>query len=308
MAQGKENGRILETIQEEHPAGTSQEWNLVVAPRRRAASDRPPGGSAPDSSPGDRAPVDRAPGDEVQSVTAQTADYRQEFPEDRQKRETKGQFYFQECSFQTNKERYLHKHIQDIHRITCFTCRDTFESFGKMIDHRRIKHPSNRKCKWFPECERGETCLYKHETAVESVENGPVQAIPAQHGDQITCRICNTRFEDKNEMMMHRKSDHIEKVNMCKNITAGITCRKGPLYCWYNHNQQASNTGAISRSTNINTTTVPAFNETNFPYGPTPKGVVVGQGNMDLQMIQQALLTQQQQMTSILAEILNLKK
>ena len=103
MAQGKENGRILETIQEEHPAGTSQEWNLVVAPRRRAASDRPPGGSAPDSSPGDRAPVDRAPGDEVQSVTAQTADYRQEFPEDRQKRETKGQFSVKNVAFKQIK-------------------------------------------------------------------------------------------------------------------------------------------------------------------------------------------------------------
>ena len=200
------------------------------------------------------------------------------------------------------------KNIEEIHRITCYTCRDEFESFSKMIDHRRVKHPSSKKCKWFPNCERGDTCLYRHEAAAESIENGTPQTTQA-HGDTpITCRICNKDFGDKNEMMMHRKADHLDKVNMCKNILAGINCSKGPIYCWYNHNQQAARTGALSRSTSRNTSSIPAFTEENFPYGPIPKGAVVGQGNMDLQMINQTLITQQQQMSVIMTEILKLKK
>ena len=176
-----------------------------------------------------------------------------------------------------------------------------------MIDHRRVKHPSNKKCKWFPDCERGESCLYIHTSGVNNIENETPQA-NVHRANQITCRICNNSFEDKNDMIMHRKAEHIEKVNMCKNILAGITCRKGPIYCWYNHSQQAESTGAISRSTRRNTTAVLPFTEQNFPSGPIPKGVVMGQGNIDLQMIQHTLLAQQQQMTALMGEMLKLKK
>ena len=151
-------------------------------------------------------------------------------------------------------------------------------------------------------------CLYIHEEVIEDEANEAPQERHAQREDRIICRICNQEFSDKNKMMMHRKSDHIDKVNMCKNILAGINCRKGPIYCWYNHSKRAAEAGELSRSTYRNTTTVPALNEQNFPNGPTPKGAVVGQGNMDLQMILQTLLTQQQQMTVMMAEILKLKK
>ena len=203
------------TTEEEDQTSPTQEWQTVQRPKRMASSSlgaRPSGDRAPSGT----SPGGRAPGDKVQPVTAQTAQYRQEFPEDRQERETQGQLDCQECSFQTNEERRLNKHIEDIHRITCFTCRDKFESFSKMIDHRRVKHPSSKKCKWFPNCERGDTCLYRHEAAAESIENGTPQTTQA-HGDTpITCRICNTDFGDKNKMMMHRKADHLDKVNMCK--------------------------------------------------------------------------------------------
>ena len=94
---------------------------------------------------------------------------------------------------------------------------------------------------------------------------------------------------------------------MCKNILAGINCRKGPIYCWYNHNRKASETREISRTTNRQTTSLPEFNEHNFPYGPTSRGPVVGQDNMDLKVIHQTLIQQQQQMTVLMAEILKLK-
>ena len=175
-----------------------------------------------------------------------------------------------------------------------------------MIEHRRIHHPSTKKCSNFPNCERGESCLYIHEGTTNNLNTVVTQE--NQTDGPVTCRICLSEFHDKNEMMIHRKNEHIDKVGMCKNISAGLNCRKGPAHCWYNHNKQAANTGATSRSTSRNTTSVPAFTEGNFPYGLTPRGAVVGQGNLDLQMIHQTLLQQQQQMTVMMAEILKLKK
>ena len=128
--EGVEDARRAVTAEEEDQTDSTQEWQTVQHPKRRASSSF--GAKAPGDRPsGDRAPSvispgGRAPGDKVQPVTAQTAQYRQEFPEDRQERETQGKLNCQECSFQTNEERRLNKHIEDIHRITCFTCKDKF--------------------------------------------------------------------------------------------------------------------------------------------------------------------------------------
>ena len=315
MAQGKVNGRISETSQEEHPAGTSQEWNLVIAPRRRAASDR--------------APVDRAPGDEVLAprgrvfsgepaaavevgtgeggapgvgqaprTTAQTAQYRQEFPV-----EQKAHWDCDECSFQTDQEIRLVKHIKSEHRITCFTCRETFENFSNMIEHRRINHPSNRICSKFPNCERGDLCLYKHEGSMADGTHANVNQTQGEEG-KVSCRTCKNEFRDKNEMMVHRKIDHINEVKMCKNILAGVNCRKSAVYCWHRHTNDASSPKDIP----MNNTAAPAFNVKNFPYGPTPQRAVVGQDNVSLQMIQQTLQSQQQQMTVIMSELMRLRQ
>ena len=118
------------------------------------------------------------------------------------------------------------------------------------------------------------------------------------------CRTCKTEFNDKNDMMVHRKTEHLSEVKICKNFKAGLNCRKGPDMCWYRHEQTEMNSRNISR----NSINAPAFNLQNFPIGPTPQGAVVGQYKMDLQMIQQTLLTQQQQMMEMMREIMNLKK
>ena len=195
----------------------------------------------------------------------------------------------EECSFTTDNKKRLEIHIKEKHRITCFTCKDTFRTFSEMIEHRRLNHPSTKKCANFPNCERGEQCLYRHEDATNDINIVNSQAQGAE--GHITCRICLSEFHDKNEMMIHRKSEHLSRVGICKNIEAGLICRKGPDHCWYQHNMMNS-----SRSTLRNNTTVPVFNVENFPHGPTPQGGVVGQNNMQFQIIQQTLQAQQQQM------------
>jgi hypothetical protein len=155
----------------------------------------------------------------------------------------------EECSFKTDSELRLESHIKEAHRITCFTCKNTFRSFSDMIEHRRIQHPSTKKCSNYPNCERGESCLYIHEGTTNNLNTVVTQE--NQTDGPVTCRICLSEFHDKNEMMIHRKNEHLDKVGICKNIAAGLNCRKGPVHCWYKHNL-GLNSNSIQRNKNKN--------------------------------------------------------
>ena len=172
-----------------------------------------------------------------------------------------------------------------------------------MIEHRRAKHPSTKKCNKFPQCVNGDRCLYIHEESVVNNEDGSKHSGQTQGEEgRITCRTCQEDFKDKNEMMVHRKIQHLNVVGVCKNIAAGINCRKGPENCWYRHDQHITPKSTLRNST----TAVPAFTQQNFPYGPTPLRAVVGQSNVELQLIQQTLQQQQQQMATIMTALLKL--
>ena len=210
-----------------------------------------------------------------------------------------------ECSFQAEEEIMLERHIKQAHRITCYTCKDTFKSFSEMIEHRRAKHPSTKKCYNFPKCVNEDRCLYIHEGSVENNKDGGPHGGQTQREEgKIVCRTCQVDFKNKNKMMVHRKREHLNIVGVCKNILAGINCRNGPENCWYRHDQCT-----IPKSTIINNTkSVPAFTPENFPFGPTPRKAVVGPNNVEFQLIQQTLQQQQQQMATMMAAILQLAK
>ena len=242
----------------------------VPAPRRATTPGEPAAaGEGPgegEEVEGGAAGVGRAP-----CATAQTAEYRQEFSEVHQQQQTQECWDCDECSFQTDHENCLLKHIKSEHMITCFTCR---ESFSKIIEHRRIDHPLNKICSKFPNCERGDTCLYKHEGSMDDIH--PTDANQTQgEAVKVKCKTGKKEFKAKNEMMVHRKINHINVV-MCKSILSGVNCRKGAVYCWYRHTQ---NNASVTQISNV---TAPAFNVQNFPYGPIPQRPVVGQDNMPL--------------------------
>ena len=54
----------------------------------------------------------------------------------------------------------------------------------------------------------------------------------------IACHYCGERFETKGNLMMHRKSAHIDKVNNCTYFSEG-NCDFGDR-CWYNHSRDRS--------------------------------------------------------------------
>ena len=82
------------------------------------------------------------------------------------KEHTSAQWNCMDCSFQGNCESDLMKHLkitshQPSHTVEdkrkifqdykqCYTCKMDFDGFFNLMNHRKIVHPSNKKCRNFP--------------------------------------------------------------------------------------------------------------------------------------------------------------
>ena len=87
------------------------------------------------------------------------------------------------CSFQASEPSELMNHLKatghqpskniDKKKIfkdfkQCYTCRMEFDGFYNLMNHRKLVHPSNKRCKNFPgSCSFGNECWYVHEEAME---------------------------------------------------------------------------------------------------------------------------------------------
>ena len=58
-----------------------------------------------------------------------------------------------------------------------------------------------------------------------------------KHGAKLSCNFCSKTFEQKNDLMMHKKEKHEEKVSACWKDTLG-TCDFGDKNCWFIHNSK----------------------------------------------------------------------
>ena len=118
--------------------------------------------------------------------------------------------------------------------ITCNNCQQDFTSFWNLMNHRKLMHPSNRKCRDFVkgECQRGDLCWYVHDNVMELGSQNP-QKFPPPSPDKITCYVCKCEFSSKNEMMNHKKKEHPSNI-ICKNFCLG-NCRRSEDQCWYLH-------------------------------------------------------------------------
>jgi hypothetical protein len=164
-------------------------------------------------------------------------------------------------------------------------------------------HPSTKICRYFPECAWGEECLYRH---IENGESDSSDASQAQQDMKYTCKTCNNEFHNKNDMMMHKKREHPNTVNVCKDLLTK-SCRKGPMSCWYHHEQREM----TSTTTRQNIIRPPILTLTDFPQLPTsPRTTAVGNMSQELQqlnMLTQTMQHQQQQMAIMMTEILKLR-
>ena len=58
----------------------------------------------------------------------------------------------------------------------------------------------------------------------------------AKNSTIITCYICNSNFESKWKMMVHRKTDHKNVVRKCDRYLQN-NCRFESIACWYLHDE-----------------------------------------------------------------------
>ena len=118
--------------------------------------------------------------------------------------------------------------------VTCYDCKNKFKDKIAMMDHKRDSdHPTKRKCNQYPDCERGVRCWYRH---IEQVSPQVAQRAESQ-ATSFTCKDCEQVFNNKNELMFHKKRAHPSNI-MCTNFLNGY-CRRGDTgeHCWYRHDQ-----------------------------------------------------------------------
>ena len=67
------------------------------------------------------------------------------------------------------------------------------------------------------------------------------------------CYICDKTCNNWRELMVHRKEDHFNQINSCRNY-ASNQCRFSDRSCWYKHEMQNNNKTIVSNSENVDFT------------------------------------------------------
>ena len=116
------------------------------------------------------------------------------------------------------------------------------------MNHRRDVHPSRKKCQNFPaSCPWGHACWYKHEEPME------IDPVPEENKWNFKCDLCEEKFLDRKEFLMHKKKKHSASILPCEKFLRG-ECSRADDMCWFQHgarsNDKAHVGGFKSPSTN----------------------------------------------------------
>ena len=134
------------------------------------------------------------------------------------------------CDFKTSSKQNLKDHFTENHReeireeFNCQHCEDTFTSKWYLNSHRRDEHMRTEVCSFF----RNNKCKFPADKCWNSHEITPGE------NDKFGCYVCNQTFLSKNRMMRHRKREHPESAQMCREFGIG-SCDKEEDNCWYLH-------------------------------------------------------------------------
>ena len=154
-----------------------------------------------------------------------------------------GEWNCNDCPFQGNQASELLNHLKlTCHQPSknldkkqlfldykrCYTCSMEFEGWYNLMKHRKAVHPSNKKCRNFPDnCKWGKECFYVHEEPMDVDEMKW----------NFKCDICEDVFQERRDFMVHKKSKHRETVPNCEQFIRG-ECRRPESYCWFIHNEE----------------------------------------------------------------------
>ena len=150
------------------------------------------------------------------------------------------------CPFQANCASELLKHLQvsghqpsknvrDKRKVfenykQCYTCKMDFDGFYNLMNHRKVVHPSNKKCRNFSigKCTFGAECWYVHGEETED------------SSDKFKCNLCDDELKGRNSFMLHKKLLHPQNVPPCEKFREK-NCSRSSKDCWFDHEAVGNN-------------------------------------------------------------------
>ena len=125
------------------------------------------------------------------------------------------------CSFQTNRNEHLLQHTKTAHTpISCDYCKKTFETTRELETHILNNHKNFKPCRNFFEpngtCKFELSCHFSHVQVPDNKQR---------------CFKCGSEFNSVGDLMVHRKTEHMEK---CREGLVG-KCRFSQETCYLNH-------------------------------------------------------------------------
>ena len=106
-----------------------------------------------------------------------------------------------------------------------------FDGYYDLMAHRKITHPSNKRCRNYPEtCTFGSQCWYVH---VEPMETEP-SVINEASTTNFNCNLCDFTCTAKRIFMIHKKTSHKDVIKSCAKYQNG-QCSRSEADCWFNH-------------------------------------------------------------------------
>ena len=153
--------------------------------------------------------------------------------------ESSEQWNCDNCDFQANEANILMKHLKLSGHLPsiqaskkdknndsreCYTCKKKFSGYYDLMNHRKLVHPSSKKCRNFPgDCKFKSDCWYVHDDAMDVDEDWSFK-----------CNSCDEKFKDKDTFKKHNDDHHVQNVIICENYLKG-KCEKSQTTCEYQH-------------------------------------------------------------------------
>ena len=127
-------------------------------------------------------------------------------------------------SLTSNEEKDYPRAHQDMKKFKCKFCERNFQDKNALMKHNKDEHKENVRACWNIQkgkCDYKE-CWFSHETK-ESHDN-----------KKYRCKICDTNFIMMNELHLHIKLLHTDRVQKCRNFPKR-TCPYENSQCWFSH-------------------------------------------------------------------------
>ena len=156
------------------------------------------------------------------------------------------EFNCMECPYQGHTKDDLTKHIKAAHEspatniqiskaLSCHSCGETCETKHLLMVHRKKEHPDIIKtCRYLKEggCDYDDDmCYYSHRS-----QETPKKT--SSNPSNFNCRFCGKPFDEKSELMFHRKAEHPQVVKQCRDFRRGF-CDNSEDECWYKHSDSS---------------------------------------------------------------------